>query len=244
MLGIYFPGDWRVILGETGVACVVGWGSQYEMEAFLIFHSQAVSQLEDVISSRVCVCLHAQLLPTLCDPMDCNPPGSSVHRIFLARTLGWVAIFFSKGPSWPKDWTCISHILCAAGRFFTIEPPGRASQVVKNLPANAGDMRYRFDLWVGKIPWRRAWQPTAVFLPGESHGQRSLVGYSPRGHKESDMTEVTEHACTSHWGSPHIDLQFKLLMLNLKNEQATKNPGYWGKSHQKVKTSKRKKQSP
>ena len=40
-----------------------------------------------------------------------------------------------------------------------------------------------------KIPWRRAWQPTPVFLPGEFHGQRSLAGYSPWGHKESDMTE-------------------------------------------------------
>ena len=40
-------------------------------------------------------------------------------------------------------------------------------------------------------PWRRAWQPTPVFLPVESHGQRSLVGYSPWGSKESDMTEVT-----------------------------------------------------
>ena len=43
--------------------------------------------------------------------------------------------------------------------------------------------------WVRKIPRRRKWQPTPVFLPGESHGQRSLVGYSPRGRKESDMTE-------------------------------------------------------
>ena len=39
--------------------------------------------------------------------------------------------------------------------------------------------RWGFDPWVGKIPWRRAWQPTAVFLPRESHGQRSLVGYGP-----------------------------------------------------------------
>ena len=45
---------------------------------------------------------------------------------------------------------------------------------------------------VRKIPWRRAWQPTSVFLPGESHGQRSLVGYSPQGGKELDTTE----ACT------------------------------------------------
>ena len=51
--------------------------------------------------------------------------------------------------------------------------------------------RCRFDSWIGKMPWKRAWQPTPVFLPGESHGQRSLANYSPQGHKESDMTEVT-----------------------------------------------------
>ena len=45
------------------------------------------------------------------------------------------------------------------------------------------------DPWVGKVPWRRVWQPTPVSLPGESHGQRSLAGYSPWGTKESDTTE-------------------------------------------------------
>ena len=49
--------------------------------------------------------------------------------------------------------------------------------------------RCGFDPWVEKIPWRRKWQPTPVFLPGESHRQRSLVGYSPWGHKESDRSE-------------------------------------------------------
>ena len=49
--------------------------------------------------------------------------------------------------------------------------------------------RHRFDPWVRKIPWRRRWQPAPVFLPGGSHGQRSLVGYSPGGHKELDRTE-------------------------------------------------------
>jgi len=51
--------------------------------------------------------------------------------------------------------------------------------VVKNLSANAGDKRRGFNPWVGTIPWRRAWQLTPVFFPGESHGQRSQVGYSP-----------------------------------------------------------------
>ena len=53
--------------------------------------------------------------------------------------------------------------------------------------------RCGFDPWVRKIPWRRAWQPTPVLLPGESHRQRSLAGYSPSGSKQSDMTEMTEH---------------------------------------------------
>ena len=47
----------------------------------------------------------------------------------------------------------------------------------------------KFDSWVGKIPWRREGQPTPVFLPGEFHGQRSLVGYSSSGHKELDKTK-------------------------------------------------------
>ena len=58
--------------------------------------------------------------------------------------------------------------------------------MVKRLPA----MREtQVPSWVGKIPWRRKWQPTPVLLPGKFHGQRSLVGYSPLGRKESDMTE-------------------------------------------------------
>ena len=62
--------------------------------------------------------------------------------------------------------------------------------VVKNPPTNAGDIR---DVGLiprsGRFPWRRKWQPTPVFLPEKSHGQWSLVGYSPKGRKELDMTE-------------------------------------------------------
>ena len=63
--------------------------------------------------------------------------------------------------------------------------------MLKNLPANARDMRHGFDPWVRKTLWRRAQQPTPVFLPGKSHGQRSLVGCSPWGLEESDTTEAT-----------------------------------------------------
>ena len=69
--------------------------------------------------------------------------------------------------------------------------------MVKNPPANADRCkRCGFDAWVGKIPWKKKWQPTPVFLPGQSHGQRSLVGYSPWGHKEPDTTEqLTQLIC-------------------------------------------------
>ena len=53
-----------------------------------------------------------------------------------------------------------------------------------------------FDPWVGKIPWSREWQPTSVFLPGESHGQKSLAGYSPWDRKESYTTEQLTHTHT------------------------------------------------
>ena len=56
--------------------------------------------------------------------------------------------------------------------------------------------RPRFSAWVGKIPFKKPWQPTPVFLPRESQGQRSLVGYGQWGRRELDVTEVAEHAGT------------------------------------------------
>ena len=61
------------------------------------------------------------------------------------------------------------------------------SSVIQNPPANAGGCG--FNSWVRMILWRRKWQPTPVFLPGKSHGQRTLVGYVPWAHKEPDTTE-------------------------------------------------------
>ena len=66
---------------------------------------------------RLACALITQSCPTLCDPMDCSPPGSSVHGLLQARILGWVAIPSSRASSWPRDWTWVS---CIGGRFFTI----------------------------------------------------------------------------------------------------------------------------
>jgi len=69
------------------------------------------------------------------------------------------------------------------------------AQMVKHPPAMQETW---VPSWVGKIPWRRKWQPTQVSLPGKAHGQRSLAGYSPWDHKESDTTEKLTHIWLSH----------------------------------------------
>ena len=91
---------------------------------------------------------------TLCDPMDSSPPGSSVHGIFQARVLEWVAISFSN-----------QH------------------QSIFKKKNRMGKTR---DLF-----WRRKWQPTSVFLPGESQGSRCLEGCYLWGCTELHMTEAT-----------------------------------------------------
>ena len=72
----------------------------------------------------MCVCLVTNSCPTLFDPMDCSPPGSSLHGILQARILAWVAIHFSKGSSQPRDRTWVS---CITGRFLTIWATREAS---------------------------------------------------------------------------------------------------------------------
>ena len=109
-----------------------------------------------------------QLCLTLCDPIDGSPPGSPVPGILQARTLEWVAIMGR----------CIYSMYWydgASGKESTCQCSRRKGG--------------RFDPWVRKIHWSKKWQPTAVFLPGNFCGQRSLVGYSSWGHKESNMTE-------------------------------------------------------
>ena len=100
---------------------------------------------------------------TLCDPMDCSPLGSSVHRISQARILEWLSIPFSRDLPDPG----------IKPRSSTLQPDALLSGNHQASP------NY----------WRRAWHPTPVLLPGESHGQRSLAGYRPWGRKESDTTE-------------------------------------------------------
>ena len=81
----------------------------------------------------VCVCVHAraQSCPTLCDPTDCSPPGSSVHGISQVRILEWVAISFSRGSSWTRNQTQVIPAL--TGGFYTTAPPEEPLFLVAKL---------------------------------------------------------------------------------------------------------------
>ena len=167
------------------------------------------------------VCLVAQSCPTLCDPLDYSLPGFSVHGIFQARILKWIAISSSRGSSWPRDRICVS---CIASRLLThwaimdteyiiaitsdlqtekaVAP--HSSTLAWKIPwmqepgrlQSMGSLRVGQD-WVTSLSlftfmhWRRKWQPTPVFLPGESQGRGSLVGCCLWGRTELDTTEAT-----------------------------------------------------
>ena len=119
-----------------------------------------------------------QSCPTLCDPRDGGPPGSPVPRILQARTLEWVAISFSNAWKWKVKVKLLSRV-----RLFTT--PWTAAY---QAPPSMGFSRQKY--WSGvSLPSPRECQPTPIFFPGKSHGQRSLVGYSPCGRKELDKTE-------------------------------------------------------
>ena len=150
----------------------------------------------------MCVCICAHWCPTLCNPMDCNTPGSSVDGIIQARILKWIAISFSRGSSPPSDQTRLSCVSGIQGGFFfffftrwvTREAPISNDILLYCFPGSTSGKepacqcrkhkRCGFSLWVGKIPWRWKWQATLVFLPRKSHEQGSLASYSSWGYKE------------------------------------------------------------
>ena len=141
MQRLFFPIGHHIQVAQTTKLFLVCWNNLIEVppvssELGSICRLWGQKALGYECQSRD-TCVHAQLLqscPTLCNPMDCSLPGSSVRGILQARILEWVAMSFSRGFSQPRDWTCISWGSCIAGRFFTTEPP-RKPQSRYNLPA-------------------------------------------------------------------------------------------------------------
>ena len=153
---------------------------------------------------------------TLCDPRDGSPLGSSVPGILQARILEWVAISFSNAWKWKvkvkslgrarllaTPWTAAHQAPPSMGfsrqeyslgknkfiLFATNLQRDVMLLVAQKVKDPSGIWDSGFGSWIGKIPWRREWQHTSVFLPGEFQAQRNLAGYSPQGCKESTMTE-------------------------------------------------------
>ena len=106
----------------------------------------------------------------------------------------------------------------------------------KHARQSGRQKRLGFNPRVGKIPWRRAWQPTPVFLPGEFHGQRSLTGCSRWGHRESDTTEWPTHTQPTYIVLITPWSIFETLKLSLKvwNKNQGQNPQKIQKSHKQM----------
>ena len=136
----------------------------------------------------------AQLCPTLCHPMDCIMPGLPVHHQLLEPTQTHV--------HWVSDAIQPSHHLTppSPGLSFDLGPTLNAGCFPDGSDGKESAYQYRtpgFDPWIGKIPWRRLWLHTPLFLPREFCGQRGPCQATVQGvARESDMTEATQQART------------------------------------------------
>ena len=144
-----------------------------------------------------------------------------MYMLSCFRILEWVAMPSSRGSSQNRDWTQVSR---TAGGCFTVWARREAQEYWSGLPCPPPELHARthvcmlpggtsgkepawqcrrqrrcgFDSWVGKIPWRRAWQPTPVFLPGEPHGHRSLEATVQRVAKSQTWLRrlrTAQHVC-------------------------------------------------
>ena len=163
----------------------------------------------------------AQSCPTLRDPMDCSPPGSSIHGIFQAKYWSGVPlpspiqflqspIIHLKARKTPTSFTKGNILQWYPKVIYALGCPRQFSEssnsvnftlIVENcltgftksgcsvvkIPPTMQETQVR-----PLIPWRRKWQPSPVFLPGKSHGQRSFAGYNPWGHKRVEHDLVTK----------------------------------------------------
>ena len=140
------------------------------------------------------VCTHLCCVWFFATPTDCSPPDSSVHGIFQARMLKWIAISYSGGSSWPRDRTRVSWV-SYIGRWILYQLSHNGSPVVNNPPANAGDVRD-----VGSIPGSGG-------SPGEDHGNplqySCLENPMDRGVWWATVCGVTKNRTRLKWLSTH-----------------------------------------
>ena len=161
-----------------------------------VYESSCSSTSQFYSLRMLCACYvyakSLQLCSTLCDPMDCSPPGSSVHGILQARILEWVAMPSSRGSSRPRDRTCISCGSCTAGGFFTAEPMGKPWCTYLHVANLCEPVKLLSRVWLFAIPWTVAYQapPSMEFsrqeywsrLPFPFPGDLPDPGIKPRSY--------------------------------------------------------------
>ena len=146
-----------------------------------------IKMWDHIICVYICVCTYTCIFNQL---LLIHKKDSNTIKLFELYLLS--TSFLSQGDLCIKEKEYLCLLICNEIKEEYAEIwASQVALVVKNSPTNAGNMRCEFDPWVWKIPWRRAWPPSPVFLPGESHWQKSLVGYSPQGCIVLDTAEVT-----------------------------------------------------
>ena len=140
----------------------------------------------------------------LCDPMDCCLPGSPIHWILQARILEWVAIPFSRGSSWPRDWI---HISCIASGFFATEPPERPIVREQNSGCQGlGEMgrcysisiSFRYAWWVRpEIRWTRLHLLTVLYC-GTAPCAETWMGLETVIQSEVSQREKNKYCLLTH----------------------------------------------
>ena len=155
--------------------------------------------------------LVTQSSPTLCDPKDCSPPGSSVHGILQARIVEWVIIPLSRGFSQPRDQSQVSHI---AGRFFTVGATRETQNCIKMTPFSSTLIFHYYDhyyylaaLGLCRGVWAPCWS-TFSCCPAQTW-------LSPRGlwNLSSPTRDWTHNLCTGqqilkHWTTREVPIHF------------------------------------
>ena len=135
---------------KQSTRCRVSFSSILHLNIFLtlivVYVSCSQDEVEKSFAKTVLIRASVQSCPALCDPMDCSPPGSSVHGILQARRLEWVAMPFSRASSQPRDGTQGS---CIAGRLFTTLATREAPSIVTGGPLNMVVANTKF--WVTSV---------------------------------------------------------------------------------------------
>ena len=139
-------------------------------------------------------CIHAQSYPVLGSPIDCSPPGSSVHGILQARALEWVAISSSRGFFWPRDQTHISCVSCIRRQILYHWAPWKPQELLRRLVKTLVSGPHPQSFWLGRLlvrydhlhwhHWCSGHELGQTL--GDGAGQGGLVCYSPWGREESD----------------------------------------------------------